>query len=89
MKTYQIAYENQCISHKTESQLIDYTLKKIHMYGFEYFLFRLIPRYGNIVTHSKETLLSSIASYPSRPSSGTKRCFTTFPSYGRAPKRTV
>ena len=53
MKTYQIAYENQCISHKTESQLIDYTLKKIHMYGFEYFLFRLIPRYGNIVTHSK------------------------------------
>ena len=59
MKTYQIAYENQCISHKTESQLIDYTLKKIHMYGFEYFLFRLIPRYGNIVTHSK-----TLTNYP-------------------------
>ena len=43
MKTYQIAYKNQCISHETESEMIDYTLKKIHMYGFEYFLFRLIP----------------------------------------------
>ena len=59
MKTYQIAYKNQCISHETESEMIDYTLKKIHMYGFEYFLFRLIPRYGNIATHSK-----TLTNYP-------------------------
>lgn len=53
IKTQQIIYENQCATNQTESQLTEYTLKKIEAYGFEYFLFRLIPRFGNILTHSK------------------------------------
>lgn len=53
MKTHNTFYENQCITHKTESQLAEYTLKKIETYGFNFFLFRLIPRFGSISTHSK------------------------------------
>ena len=53
MKTHSIFYENQCITQKSETQLAEYTLKKIEAYGFNFFLFRLIPRFGNISTHSK------------------------------------
>lgn len=44
---------NQCTALKSDSQIADYALKKIDQYGFEYFHFRLIPRFGNALTNSK------------------------------------
>lgn len=59
MKTHQRLYENQSSTDKNEHQLFESTLKRIEECGFEYFLFRSIPRFGNIATHSK-----TITNYP-------------------------
>ena len=60
MKTHHISHINQCTTSTIESRLYEHTLKKTEEYGFEYFLFRLIPRFGNIATHS-----TTITNYPS------------------------
>jgi DNA-binding CsgD family transcriptional regulator len=44
---------NQYVACSSETELRSYTLKRIEGYGFDYFFFRMIPRLGNVVTHSK------------------------------------
>ena len=41
------------VTFSSETELHAYTLKRIEGYGFDYFFFRMIPRLGNAVSHSK------------------------------------
>lgn len=44
---------HQHVTFSSETELHAYTLKRIEGYGFDYFFFRMIPRLGNVVSHSK------------------------------------
>ena len=44
---------HQHVACNSETELCSNTLKRIEGYGFDYFFFRMIPRLGNVVTHSK------------------------------------
>lgn len=57
MKPHGIRYENQSITEKTESEIFDYTSKKVTEYGFSRFFFRTLLRLGN--THLDGAIVSN------------------------------
>lgn len=59
MKTQAINLAGPCIAHKSESQIADYTLKKIEHYGFNYFHFKFTPKFSSIPVSS-----NTLSNYP-------------------------
>lgn len=59
MKTQAINLAGPCSAHKSESQIADYTLKKIEQYGFDYFHFKFTPRLSSHFANS-----NTLSNYP-------------------------
>lgn len=59
MKTQTINLAGPRSAHKSESQITDYTLKKIEQYGFNYFHFKFSPRFT-----SMPLLSNMLSNYP-------------------------
>lgn len=53
MTSYHTISKNQYLACRSEEELCSDTLKRIEEYGFDYFFFRMTPRFGNITTNSK------------------------------------
>lgn len=53
MTSHQTISTNQYFACKSEAELCTYTLKQIESFGFDFFFFRMIPRLGNAISHSK------------------------------------
>lgn len=59
MKTQAINLVGHNSAHKSESQISDYTLKKVEQHGFSYFHFKLTPRFSSVPMHS-----NTLSNYP-------------------------